>query len=571
LKKIFKEKYALILFVMSLCLSFLVLLVNWIKLSEQFGSVFWDLFNRYLTQGFPFFCLHVIVILIIIFKSFKEINNEIKDIEKFEKSPDNEERSSNKQKGKTAKLLYEFVAESEKLGKLGFFVPMTDYSDRIDSIADGIVGELHDRVNLLLVVGIAGTMFGVFEFVITSTIAGMNIEKLSELLLTSMGKAFPVGFMGLILMFVFQLLASRKEGVFREKLANATSTAIQKRSESSKQRTEPVKQIMKDLQTSIEPLKNLQATLGETIQPVVEKFGEQLKESLKSIEEQSKNLQGIMSTITDLINGIKGSTDNLEALLKDAPQVIQQTIKLQEKQQEAVNEFQKNLEKAKETMVNMNNASQALQQLPQNISSEMKTVFENLSQGLSDSWEKMSEKCLSDMSNEYSQFAYELKQSAKNIEDTFKNSIESIKSRTADFFGSLDDTKALIDNFKKYIDSSFLPSVNELQNEAISWLEKLKQAQASIQDTLEKARDILEKVRPEASKDLHRLIEQSITELKDEHETIKKLQSLIPSAHNILEQIKETTKTLTKIQTEIRELPLRRIVKGYISKGDRHA
>jgi len=556
---------------MSLCLSFLVLLVNWIKLSEQFGSVFWDLFNRYLTQGFPFFCLHVIVILIIIFKSFKEINNEIKDIEKFEKSPDNEERSSNKQKGKTAKLLYEFVAESEKLGKLGFFVPMTDYSDRIDSIADGIVGELHDRVNLLLVVGIAGTMFGVFEFVITSTIAGMNIEKLSELLLTSMGKAFPVGFMGLILMFVFQLLASRKEGVFREKLANATSTAIQKRSESSKQRTEPVKQIMKDLQTSIEPLKNLQATLGETIQPVVEKFGEQLKESLKSIEEQSKNLQGIMSTITDLINGIKGSTDNLEALLKDAPQVIQQTIKLQEKQQEAVNEFQKNLEKAKETMVNMNNASQALQQLPQNISSEMKTVFENLSQGLSDSWEKMSEKCLSDMSNEYSQFAYELKQSAKNIEDTFKNSIESIKSRTADFFGSLDDTKALIDNFKKYIDSSFLPSVNELQNEAISWLEKLKQAQASIQDTLEKARDILEKVRPEASKDLHRLIEQSITELKDEHETIKKLQSLIPSAHNILEQIKETTKTLTKIQTEIRELPLRRIVKGYISKGDRHA
>ena|GEM_PF-3658319 len=571
MKKIFKEKYALILFVMSLCLSFLVLLVNWIKLSEQFGSVFWDLFNRYLTQGFPFFCLHVIVILIIIFKSFKEINNEIKDIEKFEKSPDNEERSSNKQKGKTAKLLYEFVAESEKLGKLGFFVPMTDYSDRIDSIADGIVGELHDRVNLLLVVGIAGTMFGVFEFVITSTIAGMNIEKLSELLLTSMGKAFPVGFMGLILMFVFQLLASRKEGVFREKLANATSTAIQKRSESSKQRTEPVKQIMKDLQTSIEPLKNLQATLGETIQPVVEKFGEQLKESLKSIEEQSKNLQGIMSTITDLINGIKGSTDNLEALLKDAPQVIQQTIKLQEKQQEAVNEFQKNLEKAKETMVNMNNASQALQQLPQNISSEMKTVFENLSQGLSDSWEKMSEKCLSDMSNEYSQFAYELKQSAKNIEDTFKNSIESIKSRTADFFGSLDDTKALIDNFKKYIDSSFLPSVNELQNEAISWLEKLKQAQASIQDTLEKARDILEKVRPEASKDLHRLIEQSITELKDEHETIKKLQSLIPSAHNILEQIKETTKTLTKIQTEIRELPLRRIVKGYISKGDRHA
>src|SRR5436305_1577408 len=125
----------------------------------NFGEVLGRLLSGYFDAGWPFAALHAVVLFFVVYKTwFRKIRTETKALESWKS-----DRSSIR-KGETTPVLDRFVEDSEALGPQGILVPMTDYSDRLDSSVDGMVSELHDRINLLLLVGIAGSLFGLYEF-----------------------------------------------------------------------------------------------------------------------------------------------------------------------------------------------------------------------------------------------------------------------------------------------------------------------------------------------------------------------------------------------------------------------
>src|SRR5438874_5312272 len=115
-----------------------------------------------------------------------------------------------------------FLDESERWRTQGVAVPMTDYSDRIDSFIEGLSDHLHNAVNLFLIVGLAGTFFGMAEFARRAA----NPQQLSDpkevlgALQTALGHSFPIGFLGLCLTILGHPLASYFESRLREAAKN---------------------------------------------------------------------------------------------------------------------------------------------------------------------------------------------------------------------------------------------------------------------------------------------------------------------------------------------------------------
>src|SRR5437764_38637 len=143
-----------------------------------------QLLRAYARDAWPFAVLHLVVI-IYLGRSVLRMLGETRGLRTWEPA-------SVATEGPAA-VLTSFIRDSETLGQRGFVVPITDYSDRLDSEVENLVGEIGDRTNMLLLVGIAGTLFGVFEFAArTMAITGDRLAQIGPILAESMAKAFPV-------------------------------------------------------------------------------------------------------------------------------------------------------------------------------------------------------------------------------------------------------------------------------------------------------------------------------------------------------------------------------------------
>jgi methyl-accepting chemotaxis protein len=322
----------------------------------------------YLVKGWPFLLAHILVAYLVS-RSWHRLNRERRALESWDipsivadKDEDSSASAIDKagittpnsasppkvhagKKPETIVVLERFVDESRVMGAKGFFVPMTDFSDRLDSAVEGKIAELHDRTNLFLYVGIAGTMFGVFEFahrsytLITSNVAQSDkLIKLGEYLSGSMSRAFPVGFFGLLFTFIAQIIATRPEQRLREELSEATRKALEARKSATHSQGEIILKASADIGEAMAPLKNLEKTLSEGLKPVVEVFGERLDKSLGLIEAQFKRLEttslGLEAAVGEVkaaVGSIADATKSLNSLIKETPKVINRLLDLEKK------------------------------------------------------------------------------------------------------------------------------------------------------------------------------------------------------------------------------------------------
>lgn len=378
----------------------------------------------YVLNGWPFLLAHIFV-AILIRNSWTELSRERKALEKWNvpkasktdaddkeglSSPPTESvpaanrsepfslqidsTTAEEKKPQTIAVLEQFVEESRVLGPKGVFVPMTDFSDRLDSAVEGKIAELHDRTNLFLYVGIAGTMFGVFEFafksynvIISGGLAqGEKVIKLGEYLSGSMSKAFPVGFFGLVFTFVSQVIATRPEQRLREELSEAARKALEARQAATHSQAELLQQAAATVATAMQPLKDLKDTLSESLKPVVEVFGERLDKSLKLLEAQFKRLEqtssGLQSAVDDVreaVGSVAAATKSLESLIKETPKVISRLLDLEKKHESSLDKvdvlFTSHFEHA-------DKLSNALQLAVENLYSLSQRVIDESSEGI---------------------------------------------------------------------------------------------------------------------------------------------------------------------------------------------
>lgn len=310
------------------------------------------LLHAYTTDGVLFAATHGVLVLLIIVQTYAlRILAETRTLEAWRPVQGEGKATRTSELTRTLDL---FIEECRTLGPQGFFVSVTDFADRIDSIVEGMLTELYNRINMLLIVGIAGSLFGLFEFAIygseklgqLATGKG-SVTEFSTLLSTSMAKAFPVGFMGLALMLVFQIAAVFPENRLRRAVVSSIGFAVEERRKLCRSQAAIVQDAVRSIGEAMRPLENLQGTLQSSIMPVVQEFGNQMENSLQFFRGQFDALAGATTKIDQAVRGIETNihileeaSSRLDQTLKAAPDVLENSVRLQKEQETAFLQFQ---------------------------------------------------------------------------------------------------------------------------------------------------------------------------------------------------------------------------------------
>ena len=386
----------------------------------------------YLVKGWPFLLAHILVAYLVS-RSWRRLNRERQALESWDvpsvADAANDENSSaasikvseiatpnssqpsklQAENTETIVVFDRFVEESRVMGAKGFFVPMTDFSDRLDSAVEGKIAELHERTNLFLYVGIAGTMFGVFEFahrsytlIISNAAQSDKLIKLGEYLSASMSRAFPVGFFGLLFTFIAQIIATRPEQRLREELSEATRKALEARSAATHSQAELIQKASADIGKAMAPLENLEKTLSKSLKPVVEVFGQRLDKSLGLIETQFKRLEttsaGLQAAVTDVktaVGSIAEATQSLNSLIKETPKVMTRLASLEKKHEESLEKsdalFEQHFRQADELSNELQKAIGNLSTLSERVIKETLAGIERIEKASVGTWTSAAE------------------------------------------------------------------------------------------------------------------------------------------------------------------------------------
>ena len=352
-----------------------------------FFSTLGNLLFRYMTEA-TVFCLAHAGLAFLVWRIIREINEETENLNRW--NPDNESQ------GTCADLLSQFVHEARSGGEKGVVTPMTDFSDRLDSHVNGLEESLHNRINFFVVIGIAGTFFALFQFAQKTSDGPKDAEAITNLLRTSLSNAFPVGFAGLFLTITAYFISQSRVDQLKDAVSRATSKALGMREHWM---TSPATHIQKALNEELAPLRNLDVTLGDKLQPIMEKFREQLAESSELVANKVAPLGSAAASLQASTATLSGSMDRVAAAADCLPAALEHVESLQRKAVGMVQEMERSF---KTPVAELTSSAESLhaaagqlercgQVVRETVVGEMQSMVESASTVLRQSAEEFSE------------------------------------------------------------------------------------------------------------------------------------------------------------------------------------
>jgi ABC-type transporter Mla subunit MlaD len=316
---------------------------TWTSLSEIGGNLF-RLLQTYIGHAWPFALAHLALLLFIYFDSIRVIRAELRSLRSWR--PGEEGATEGTQ------MLSHFVRETKSWGTQGVLVPMTDYSDRLDSHIDHLFDNLHSRINLFLIIGIAGTFFAMFQFAIgapsaldgSAAASGLEAGRsLARLLVQALGQAFPVGFFGLFLTIVGHVLAYREESHLRSAAWQATQLAMRTRLECAAGPAQAIRE-------ALQPLERLDDTLKDRLQPLIESFEEQLKSAASLIQSQFQPLAVAVASFGRKVDELIAPISTFADVCSQLPAALRKIAELQRQTREQFAGISKDLAALREAL-----------------------------------------------------------------------------------------------------------------------------------------------------------------------------------------------------------------------------
>ena len=340
-------------------------------------SVFGDLWSGYTTLPGIIFCLfHLFTLLTILHLWRFQIYRQIRALEWWPERPSPESRA--------ASILNQFVEECRRLGPRGIAVPMADFAGRLDSHVAVYVDRLHSRVNLFLIVGVAGTFFAMFSFVMKIREGNMSVSNALE---EGLMQAFPIGFFGLVWTFFGHFAAFAVE----ERLRKALNGAVQR---AMKVRAEHLQTPFDRLASAVESLKDLQATLQQTLAPVIESFRQELKTAAMLMGERVQPLSAAVQDFHQAAAALAGPTERLAEAVDALPRSLDDLAQLQQRSAKAVDtmaatseEIRTKLSAAAEQLAS---AAATIASIPDELCREMSASLARLQENFSGTWSEFS-------------------------------------------------------------------------------------------------------------------------------------------------------------------------------------
>jgi type I site-specific restriction endonuclease len=277
---------------------------------------------------------------------------------------------------------------------------MTDYSDRIDSFIEGLADWLHNVVNLFLVVGLAGTFFGMAEFArqTPGLLQAADPRSVLDALRTALGHSFPVGFLGLCLTIAGHPFASYYEGRLREAAKNAVNQALKLRTAALQQSswdtlTEAVRKLPeqlareisvthKDFIDKLQPLlqlpQALQQSNQESLAPLRALFTESQKEwkqTVTKLDLQSKRVADAIGKIEQPILGLTAKINDIGELIFSTQSIVGRVLGDMEKVSGLTEELRLQVDG---TAKSVKSAAEQLNMVPAGVRADLTTLHEVL-------------------------------------------------------------------------------------------------------------------------------------------------------------------------------------------------
>ncbi|HWW73887.1 MAG TPA: hypothetical protein VNZ44_00740 [Pyrinomonadaceae bacterium] len=428
---------------------------------------------NYVSYGAPFAAFHALVAVMLVRQTwYRKIRVETRALEHWRP------RGPAGGAAETTRILDEFVADCDNMGGQGFFIPMTDFSDRLDSIVDGITAEMHDRTNLFILVGVAGTLLGVFEFAFRSHEViqansgdpGKSLSALSDILTSSMSKAFPVGFVGLLLTFLSQVIASIPERRLRTALANATGKALEAREGASRSQVnalqDSVGKMQEAMSTSVTamkdallPLANLQQTLGGVFEPTMNALSQHLADSLGLVsaqhEEMKKTNEGTQEIVGIARQAVADLRQAVERQIKQAEQTRESnenTIRVMREQHEALAVFNAALDASRERVDSVNrsvaDAAAGVEALPDRLHGAAQLAFDRLAVDTLFVWQAASDELKHGIAGEHERLLDGAARQAGEVHATLMSAAAGLAGVAAGVGASVDGLTRLPENLE---------------------------------------------------------------------------------------------------------------------------
>ncbi len=328
-------------------------------------------------------------------------------------------------KSQCGQALDDFLLDCDRMAPHGILPPLTDFSDRLDSIVDGMIGRLHDLVNLFLVVGIAGTVYGLFEFVV-------NSGDLNDRLTSALARAMPVVFMGLLWYVLGYLAASPPEQDLRDALAKSTREALT-------YRRLKAQSVLGAIQEALKPLQQLETTLTHVIEPVIKEWGENLQRTYEVVRQQMAALESAVRAVNAGVEGIRTSVDELRNVTEALKELLGRTPAVLERLDALSTSHAKRLEELSQTIERVNEAAGrafselasrteelkaillAFQGLPEELRQSILASLQAINERLPEAWKGATDKLLEMVANIVERIHSETQDAAKKIEGAGDN------------------------------------------------------------------------------------------------------------------------------------------------------
>ena len=353
---------------------------------------FFDLLQRltrmssvYWSEAWPFAIGHIAVLVSCVWP-IREILAESRALRMWR---ENDEGTT-----ECTRVLHEFVEETRLWGAQGTLVPMTDFTDRLDSKTTGLIDNLHSRVNLFLMLGIAGTFFAMFQF---ATDAGAQLPKgmatiadaeragqnVAQILARNLSLAFPVGFFGLMLAVIGHFVAFRIDRRLRSAMTVACQRAMLFRRQSARDQAV-------SLAEALRPLGNLHETMRNGIGPVFEGLRAQLEGTAAILKEQVAPLASAVARFEIAAGALTEPARALTAAAAGLPGAMKHVEEMQTAEREHLARLQETEDSLRETIEqaanNLQAATKGLADLPLRLSGDFSTGIANMREDAANLW-----------------------------------------------------------------------------------------------------------------------------------------------------------------------------------------
>jgi ABC-type transporter Mla subunit MlaD len=385
--------------------------------------------------------------------------------------------------------------------------------------------------------------------------------------------------MGLVLMLGFQIWAAFPERNLRIALAEATRKALQRRKEVSISQAEIVRQSAQAIQQAMEPIKDLQETLMQSVQPVVEEFGKRLDQSLNLVRTQFEQLQIATSSVHEAVKGVEygvtslqAVTNSLKGFLQNVPDVLQNVIQIQQRQQESFQEFDKIL---REHLEQARRVTTTLDSTIQRLSEGIEEVFKHLSEDSIKVWQEMSNELGRSVQNTYINYLDNIRDHAGKIRESLENAarewhrvaqnaetllrdplmqaISCAQTELSEALQRLDQVLAqrypqVVQDIQRFTEGlmDLLRQVKSVQETLTLCFQNAQQIRGVLIDTLYE----IQQTKPFDENHIASLLQTSINELKEANRLLEQIWSRMPPAGD---GIDSKLQDLVQILTQIRE------------------